>query len=135
MSILLFAISAGWGTLRENGAVADKLMIVNITVIPRSLCNAPGAYNDTLTQEMICVGSMDGNRDSCQGDSGGGLVCGDSVTGIVSFGIGCARPNKPGIYTNVHHYREWIGANSSSAKQPAAFILFGTLMVFLLSFY
>ena len=47
-----------------------------------------------------------------QGDGGGPLVCEKAgqwyQVGIVSFGIGCGRPNVPGVYTKVEAYEEWI---------------------------
>merc|ERR1719412_796010 len=56
--------------------------------------------------------------DSCQGDSGGPLVLlvpnmDGSYTqiGIVSYGIGCASPGHPGIYTRVSTYKNWIEEN------------------------
>ena len=61
---------------------------------------------------MICAGYQNGGQDSCQGDSGGPFVCLENgqpvVTGIVSFGIGCARGDKPGVYTYVPRYLNWI---------------------------
>ena len=50
---------------------------------------------------------------SClQGDSGGPLTCfRDShwtVAGIVIWGEGCAQAQRPGIYTDVSHYIQWI---------------------------
>lgn len=43
-----------------------------------------------------------------QGDSGGPLACNNKLVGIVSFGVGCARPDFPGVYTKVSAYTKWI---------------------------
>lgn len=59
-----------------------------------------------------------------QGDSGSGLFCRYSntnqffVAGLVSFGIKCATPKLPGVYTSVPSYVDWINETTSANGYP-----------------
>ena len=60
---------------------------------------------------MILLLSLQGKA-SCQTDSGGSFICNSKLAGVVSWGIGCARPDLPGVYTNVKTYVDWIEGNA-----------------------
>jgi transmembrane serine protease 3 len=109
------AIVAGWGLTREGGAsTSNVLMQVGVPTINTRECNAmykkAGITIDSYA--MICAGYKTGGKDACQGDSGGPFVVknGDAFTlqGVVSFGVGCARPGMPGVYTRVSTYVGWL---------------------------
>jgi len=103
----------GWGTLSSGGYLADELQQVMVPLLSMDTCTQRQWYtSNQLTDNMICAGYEEGGKDSCQGDSGGPLVCHKNgaweLTGVVSWGEGCAYEKKPGIYTNTVNFIEWI---------------------------
>ncbi|XP_076057515.1 trypsin-1-like [Oratosquilla oratoria] len=96
----------GWGALTEGGSSPSILQKVTVTVISDSECR--DAYGSSkILDSMMCAGG-DGEKDSCQGDSGGPLACDGRLAGVVSWGYGCARPNYPGVYTEVSYFADWV---------------------------
>jgi len=102
------ATVTGWGVTREGffSPLADVLQVVSVPIVSNPQCNE--AYRGRVLASMICAGVTQGGRDSCQGDSGGPLIVNGAQVGIVSWGIGCARPNFPGVYTRVPAFINWI---------------------------
>lgn len=105
----------GWGALTEGGSGATVLQKAEIRIINQTECNK--LLDDQLTARMICAGYVSGGIDACQGDSGGPLSSVESngkvyLAGVVSWGEGCARRNKPGVYTKVTGMRDWIKQNT-----------------------
>lgn len=110
----------GWGRTSEGGATSRKLMKAIVPYVDNATCNEPASYDGSIKDTMLCAGKQQGGVDSCQGDSGGPLVWrsknGPVLVGVVSFGEGCARKLKYGVYTRVSAYREWISNVLSNAQ-------------------
>ena len=103
----------GWGTLCSTTCgSSDLLLEADVPLIPDSRCDTsyPAAPNDFDPSVMVCAAHAVGtpptsSHDTCQGDSGGPLLVADggffALAGITSWGVGCADPNFPGVYTRV----------------------------------
>ncbi|GAA0816763.1 S1 family serine peptidase [Spirilliplanes yamanashiensis] len=105
---------AGWGQVtEENRTQQRRLRWAEVPAIGDSACaKAYAKVGVTLvTKDSLCAGKR--GVDACQGDSGGPLLRRDGKgrwlqVGIVSWGIGCARPEFPGVYTQVSAFRSAI---------------------------
>merc|ERR1712146_862851 len=93
-----------------GGSTSDVLMEVTVPMFSADDC--AGAYPSMYAKGMICAGLPSGGKDACQGDSGGPLFAFEESepvqTGVVSWGEGCARPGKYGVYTEVAAFRDYI---------------------------
>ena len=103
----------GWGVTSEGGDLPDNLQEARVPITTDAYC--AGAYSDFDPKTMVCAGFPEGGVDTCQGDSGGPMFGRTSagallVVGTTSFGEGCARPGKPGVYARVADdtLRPWI---------------------------
>uniref|UniRef100_H3CA45 ST14 transmembrane serine protease matriptase b n=1 Tax=Tetraodon nigroviridis TaxID=99883 RepID=H3CA45_TETNG len=105
----------GWGATREGGRPASVLQKAAVRIINSTVCRS--LMSDEVTEGMLCAGLLRGGVDACQGDSGGPLSFTSPsgrvfLAGVVSWGDGCARRNKPGVYTRTTQYRSWIREKS-----------------------
>ncbi|XP_010743494.3 tissue-type plasminogen activator [Larimichthys crocea] len=112
---------AGFGMERQMAwHFSNSLKQTNVKLISQADCKSESYYGDLITKNMFCAGSPDWSTDACSGDSGGPLVCEVSgrmfLFGVVSWGDGCARENKPGVYTQVTNYNKWIAENAGLSK-------------------
>lgn len=104
----------GWGDTSGDGSYPHHLYATRVDVLPDSVCaraypgSAAGTYG---ARTMLCAGVPGGGRDACQGDSGGPLVADGKLIGLVSWGLGCGRPGRPGVYTRISAVAEQIAAH------------------------
>ncbi|TLS44220.1 serine protease [Streptomyces montanus] len=111
---------AGWGDTRENGSGSRYLLKATVPFVNDATCKGYGGlYSGLVPNEEICAGFEQGGVDTCQGDSGGPMFRKDNAgawiqVGIVSWGDGCARPEAPGVYTEVSTFASAIASAAAS---------------------
>jgi trypsin len=109
------AYVTGWGTTTSGGSLPAGLRGVTVPIVSDADCREAYGQSD-IFDSMICAGLEQGGKDSCQGDSGGPLATGSDatlrLTGIVSWGYGCAVAGYPGVYTEVSHFTKWVADNA-----------------------
>jgi len=110
---------AGWGNMRTVSYLYPNDLRAALTpIVDFDQCNASNSYDGKLTQNMMCAGYFESNRDSCDGDSGGPLIVDNTLVGIVSWGSECAEDGFPGVYTKVQNYTSWIETYVYKKEMP-----------------
>uniref|UniRef100_A0A8C5L3R9 Serine protease 22 n=1 Tax=Jaculus jaculus TaxID=51337 RepID=A0A8C5L3R9_JACJA len=108
---------AGWGSVHDGVPLAlpQTLQKLKVPIIDSEVCSRlywRGAGQEAITEDMLCAGYLEGERDACLGDSGGPLMCQVDgawlLVGIISWGEGCAERNRPGVYTSLLAHRSWV---------------------------
>jgi len=99
----------GFGNTSRTGHVYPQvLQTAFVHELPGYECQALGGPYNFVMDRQICATAP--TADSCDGDSGGPLILDDKLYGIVSWGTGCGDANRPGVYTRVASYEDWLQA-------------------------
>uniref|UniRef100_A0A8D0MFG3 Coagulation factor X n=1 Tax=Sus scrofa TaxID=9823 RepID=A0A8D0MFG3_PIG len=115
-------IVSGFGRTHERGRPSSTLKMLEVPYVDRNTCKLSSSF--LITPNMFCAGYDEQPEDACQGDSGGPHVTRfrDTyfVTGIVSWGEGCARRGKYGVYTKVTNFLKWIERSMRARAEAGA---------------
>ena len=127
---------AGWGiTSPTGGKAADSLQSATVQLLanPGAPC---GQYGTAQPANILCAGVPSGGIDTCQGDSGSGLVVDVNgrpvLAGVTSTGAECAQVDFPGVYTSIAAKLGWLAqftpqtGSTVAASSPAAGVLAAT---------
>ncbi|XP_013919535.1 PREDICTED: urokinase-type plasminogen activator [Thamnophis sirtalis] len=103
---------SGYGKENKSAIFYSRVLkSATVQLIPQSTCKRY-YMGRNVNENMLCASHPEWKSDACSGDSGGPLTCTSNgrmvLYGIVSWGDGCAKQEKPGVYTRVTRYIPWI---------------------------
>ncbi|NWS68697.1 FA10 factor, partial [Crotophaga sulcirostris] len=105
-----FGIVSGFGNTFERARPVEKMKVLQIPYVDTNTCKL--ALDSPVTSNMFCAGYDQDGKDTCQGDGGGPHVTRYNgtyfVTGIISWGEGCGRAGKYGVYTKLSKFLPWV---------------------------
>jgi len=120
---LLKAKVTGWGLTVAKGSAKDvstTLREVELKILPNYECG--NFYNGEIYSEHILCAASPG-KNACQGDSGDPMFLFENSRhtqiGVVSYGIGCANPNFPGVFARITHVKDWIKATAPGTEDSS----------------
>ncbi|KAH8257475.1 hypothetical protein KR038_010399, partial [Drosophila bunnanda] len=98
----------GWGLTSVNALNVQRYALgATVYRVGNKQCNKDYAGTGVkILTDMVCAKAK--GTDSCSGDSGGPMTHNGVLVGLVSYGIGCANKNYPGVYCKVRHFIRWI---------------------------
>ncbi|XP_057330324.1 serine protease filzig [Microplitis mediator] len=110
------ATVTGWGRVKYNGGVPSILQEVQVPIMENSVCQEmfrTAGHSKLILDSFLCAGYANGQKDSCEGDSGGPLMMEKPdgrwfLVGTVSHGIKCAAPYLPGVYMRTTYFKPWL---------------------------
>lgn len=119
----------GFGTTSSGGSVSSRLLEATVDYVSNTECATAYSGTGTIVDDSQICGASPG-KDACQGDSGGPFIvkCAneeDTLVGVVSWGIGCASPDFPGVYGRVSNaaevgFLDGLGLSSGDPTDPCA---------------
>ncbi|XP_065077872.1 trypsin 3A1-like [Ochlerotatus camptorhynchus] len=120
------ALVSGWGMKDANSdkgnpsSFSTLLMFTYLPIMDFGTCRHNYKKFKMSQNSQICAGYPQGGTDACTGDSGGPLALEQYQVGVVSWGVSCAKPKQPGVFTNVGTFREWIDQTTHKFTRPGA---------------
>ncbi|CAB9521115.1 Plasminogen (Fragment) [Seminavis robusta] len=103
--------AVGFGTVTPDGSTGNSRVLMDVTLqaFSNEHCERQYGGQKIKGDVMICIGSLDGSKDTCQGDSGGPMLDIHNVqVGVVSWGEGCAEADHAGLASRVSAVTDWI---------------------------
>ncbi|KAK0157739.1 hypothetical protein PV328_011440 [Microctonus aethiopoides] len=103
----IFGMVSAYKGVTEN-SMPRNLKYLYLKTVTKAQCDNYYKALSGISENQFCAFSALPDSDTCYGDSGSPFIINNCLMGTVSWGIGCAGPKIPGVYTEVKPYRSWI---------------------------